>query len=138
MFGKDVIKGGCVPRDDAMDDFVRVHRCTAQICGWPARREWEGDAVLTEWSVLATLCCIQEDFVNMLALRYSPHLMHYVVWNEVASAGWMDCSPNTPNRAGPGASKDTRINREKEFGLAENAGCTCAGRGVKHAHRCPV
>ena len=60
VFGKDVIKGGCVPRADAMDDF--------------------------------------EDFVNLLAARYSPHLKHYIVWNEVASAGWMDCSPHTPNR----------------------------------------
>jgi hypothetical protein len=64
VFGKDVIKGGCAPRDDAMDDY--------------------------------------EDFVNLLAARYSPHLKHYIVWNEVASAGWMDCSPHTPNRAGPG------------------------------------
>ena len=63
-FGKDVIKGGCVPRDDTMPDF--------------------------------------EDFVNLLASRFSPHLKHYIVWNEVASAGWMDCSPHTPNRAGPG------------------------------------
>eukprot|EP01043_Picozoa_sp_COSAG02_P005127 COSAG02_NODE_137_length_34526_cov_94.448079_20_plen_358_part_00 len=63
VFGKDVIKGGCAPRDDAMDDF--------------------------------------EDFIYMVAQRYSPHLKHYIVWNEVASAGWMDCSPNTPNRAGP-------------------------------------
>ena len=40
--------------------------------------------------------------MHMLASRYAPHLMHYIVWNEVASAGWMDCSPHTPNRAGPG------------------------------------
>ena len=40
-------------------------------------------------------------YVHMLASRYAPHLMHYIVWNEVASAGWMDCSPHTPNRAGP-------------------------------------
>jgi hypothetical protein len=66
VFGKDAIKGGCVPRDDAMDDY--------------------------------------EDYVNLLSQRYSPHLQHYVVWNEVASAGWMDCSPQTPNRAGPGGS----------------------------------
>ena len=63
VFGKDVIKGGCAPRDDAMDDY--------------------------------------EDFINLVAQRYSPHLKHYIVWNEVASAGWMDCSPHTPNRAGP-------------------------------------
>ena len=42
-----------------------------------------------------------EDFINMVSQRYSPHLKHYIVWNEVASAGWMDCSPHTPNRAGP-------------------------------------
>ena len=63
IFGKDVIKGGCAPRDDAMDDY--------------------------------------EDYVLMLANRYGEHLKHFVVWNEVASAGWMDCSPHTPNRAGP-------------------------------------
>ena len=27
-------------------------------------------------------------------------LRHFVVWNEVASAGWMDMSPELPNRAG--------------------------------------
>lgn len=76
VFGKDVIKGGCVPRDDALGDF--------------------------------------EDFVTLLASRYSPHLKHYIVWNEVASAGWMDCSPHTPNRAGPDGTS-TLTDNEFEF-----------------------
>jgi hypothetical protein len=71
-FGKDWIKGGCIPTPEAMDDY--------------------------------------EDFVNMLASRYSHQstapnkLGHFIVWNEVASAGWMDCSPMIPNRAGPAGS----------------------------------
>lgn len=65
IFGKDVIKGGCVPMDQFMDDY--------------------------------------EDFVTMLVLRY-PTLVHFIVWNEVASAGWMDCSPHIPNRAGTNGS----------------------------------
>ena len=39
----------------------------------------------------------------MLSQRYE-HLHHMVVWNEVASAGWMDMSPFIPNRAGPNGS----------------------------------
>ena len=45
-----------------------------------------------------------EDFVAFLTRRYSnttagPVLRHVVVWNEVASAGWMDCSgQGVPNR----------------------------------------
>ena len=67
VFGKDVIKGGCVPTGPtALDDF--------------------------------------EDFVNMLGARWGKgnskaRLSHFVVWNEVASAGWMDASPALPNRA---------------------------------------
>ena len=41
-----------------------------------------------------------EDYVLMLALRYGKSLRHYVVWNEVASAAWMDMSGgphNCPN-----------------------------------------
>jgi hypothetical protein len=70
VFGKDVIKGGCLPSGPtALDDF--------------------------------------EDFVNMLGARWgrssgNARLSHFVVWNEVASAGWMDASPALPNRAGAG------------------------------------
>ena len=44
-----------------------------------------------------------EDYVLFHAERYSPAsayapLRHYVVWNEVISAGWMDMSPRVPNR----------------------------------------
>lgn len=46
-----------------------------------------------------------EDYVLMLMHRYGPlGLSHYVIWNEVASAGWMDMSPFIPNRAGPNGS----------------------------------
>jgi hypothetical protein len=71
VFGKDRIRGGCIPMPSAMDDY--------------------------------------EDYVNMLTERYSfdsaaNKLSHLVVWNEVASAGWMDCSPFIPNRAGTNGS----------------------------------
>eukprot|EP00041_Stephanoeca_diplocostata_P021776 m.513859 g.513859 ORF g.513859 m.513859 type:complete len:644 (-) comp21909_c0_seq5:122-2053(-) len=67
VFGKDVIKGGCAPMDDHMDDY--------------------------------------EDYIRMLVDRWAPHyLKHFIVWNEVASAGWMDMSPLIPNRAGPNGS----------------------------------
>jgi hypothetical protein len=44
-----------------------------------------------------------EDYVLFHAERYSPAstygpLRHFVVWNEVVSAGWMDMSPRVPNR----------------------------------------
>eukprot|EP00039_Didymoeca_costata_P012770 m.185654 g.185654 ORF g.185654 m.185654 type:complete len:591 (+) comp15579_c0_seq2:183-1955(+) len=45
------------------------------------------------------------DYVNMLAERWATNnLKHFIVWNEVASAGWMDLSPDIPNRAGPNGS----------------------------------
>lgn len=46
------------------------------------------DDAMDDWS----------DYVNLLAERYSPQLAHYVIWNEVASSGWMDMSPILPNR----------------------------------------
>lgn len=40
-----------------------------------------------------------EDYVRFLVQRWSvTSLKHFVVWNEVASAGWMDMSPFIPNR----------------------------------------
>lgn len=46
-----------------------------------------------------------EDFVLFLVRRWSPRtLRHLVVWNEVASAMWMDMQPLTPIMAGPGGS----------------------------------
>jgi hypothetical protein len=45
-----------------------------------------------------------EDFVRMLLAEYGPLLRHLVVWNEVASAAWMDCSPVVPNQWNPDGS----------------------------------
>lgn len=64
-WGKQMDRGGCVPKPEYMADF--------------------------------------EDYVLFHAERYSPAsayapLRHYVVWNEVISAGWMDMSPRVPNR----------------------------------------
>eukprot|EP00049_Salpingoeca_infusionum_P015717 m.307957 g.307957 ORF g.307957 m.307957 type:complete len:485 (+) comp15938_c0_seq6:1680-3134(+) len=71
-WGKQMNQFGCIPRLDAMDDF--------------------------------------HDYFNFVAERYSGNssayvkpsapgpLSHFVVWNEVVSAGWMDMSPLIPNR----------------------------------------
>lgn len=41
-----------------------------------------------------------EDYVRFLVQRWSlASLKHMIVWNEVASAGWMDMSPFIPNRS---------------------------------------
>lgn len=41
------------------------------------------------------------DYVRVMLGEFGSLLRHLVVWNEVASAGWMDMSPTIPNRAGP-------------------------------------
>ena len=41
------------------------------------------------------------DYVRTMLNEFGSLLRHLVVWNEVASAGWMDMSPTIPNRAGP-------------------------------------
>eukprot|EP00051_Salpingoeca_urceolata_P007730 m.100038 g.100038 ORF g.100038 m.100038 type:complete len:580 (+) comp15373_c1_seq2:174-1913(+) len=48
-----------------------------------------------------------EDFINLVSERYTApanQLAHFIVWNEVASQGWLDPSPMAPNRAGPNGS----------------------------------
>ena len=44
------------------------------------------------------------DFVNMLLIRFGDLLQHFIVWNEVASALWMNMQPEIPVEAGPGGS----------------------------------
>lgn len=44
------------------------------------------------------------DYVRTMLTEFGFYLRHLVVWNEVASAAWMDSSPTLPNRAGPNGS----------------------------------
>eukprot|EP00658_Telonema_sp_P-2_P058320 TRINITY_DN4678_c0_g1_i1.p1 TRINITY_DN4678_c0_g1~~TRINITY_DN4678_c0_g1_i1.p1 ORF type:complete len:299 (-),score=54.10 TRINITY_DN4678_c0_g1_i1:63-959(-) len=77
-----------------------------------------------------------EDMVTLFASRYSPHLKHYIVWNEVASAGWMDCSPQVPNRAGPnGESPLTEL--EFEFWVNKYAEMVPVSYTHLRAHETP-